>query len=193
VADPRRETPGQREVRRRQAELRVAVTIAQSPAALSGIAEQLDAEQLSEETRALVELVTEYPAACAEAGPAAVAEKLNSSEEIIVHFRWLELTPAAELNALPSLEESLKFLSPEPPLQLLGALAQWEDELSRGIGGQRRDNPSTWRHDALYVAACHETAAIEAEREGHRALARDLIEKAAWALAGEAASQRRSA
>lgn len=147
---------------------------------------------MTNETRALVQLVTEYPVLCAEAGAASVAEKVNRPAEIIRHLRWLELTPAAELTTLPTLEESLKILSPEPPLELLGALAQWHEELRRGIGGQRADSPSTWRHDSLYVAACHETAAIEADRGEDRAGARDWIEKAVWALAGEADAARKS-
>jgi hypothetical protein len=188
-----RSTPWSREVRRRLAEHSVAARVAQSPTILAGIVERFDVEELSEVTQELVEIVTEHPVLCIEVGPAAVAEKLNRPDETVRHFRWLELTPADKLRELPALEESLKFLSPEPPLELLGALAQWEEELRRGIGGQRRENPSTWRHDALYVAACHEQAVIEAEREGNRSLARDLIEKAAWALAGDAASHRRTA
>ncbi len=174
----------------RQAEHSVAVTVAQSPAILPGIVERLNLDQLSDETHELIEIVTEYPVLCTEVGPAAVAEKLNRPDEMVRHFRWLELTPEAERIALPSLEESLRILSPEPPLELLGALAQWHEELRRGIGGQRADAPSTWRHDALYMAALQEKAAIEAERGGDRAAARDLIAKAAWALAGEDASRR---
>jgi hypothetical protein len=170
----------------------VAARVAQSPTILAAIVERFDVEEVGEVTQELVEIVTEHPVLCTEVGPAAVAEKLNRPDEMVRHFRWLELTPADKLPELPALEDSLKILSPEPPLELLGALAQWEEELRRGIGGQRRENPSTWRHDALLVAACHEKAAMEAERGGDRAAARDLVAKAAWALAGKAASQRKA-
>jgi hypothetical protein len=174
------------------AERRIAITIAQSPAVLPGIAELLDAERLGDETNELVGLITEYPKFCDEVGPSVVAENTGLPEPIVRYFAWLELTPAAELHALPTLEQSIEILA-ERPFELLGALAQWRDELKRGIGGQRADSPGTWRRDALYIAACHEQAAIEAERAGDRVAALDWIEKAAWALAGEAASQRRSA
>jgi len=53
-----------------------------------------------------------------------------------------------------------------PPFFPLGAVRQWRTELRAGVGGQRIDDPSSWRFDALYRAACYEAAAADAYGDG---------------------------
>ena len=45
------------------------------------------------------------------------------------------------------------------------ALRLWRFEVSRGIGGQRADAPSTWRYDVLWEAASLESEATNLEAQ----------------------------
>jgi hypothetical protein len=184
-------TVHERSLRRNMAERRIAVTIAQAPMHVIDTLEDIDTRDLSEITRTLLDLVVEHPSLCDLVGPSAAAEmdaERVFDEATIRHLAWLELTPESELALLPPLEESRKIVSPS--LELIGALEQWQEELRRGVGGQRLETPSTWKHDALYMAACLEISALEAERAGDRRLARELVEKAARVLAGEVEERR---
>lgn len=67
-------------------------------------------------------------------------------------------------------------------VQRLGAIERWRWELRHGVTGQVTRNSSTWRRSPLFFAACHELAAVEAERQGLHLLASQYAQLAADAL-----------
>ncbi len=62
------------------------------------------------------------------------------------------------------------------------ALALWRREVRAGLRGQLAESPGTWRHDALWEAACWEQAAAEALAAGAVERARSHVRRARTVL-----------
>ena len=68
----------------------------------------------------------------------------------------------------------------------------WRREVRAGVRGQRVATPSTWHPDMLWLAACWEQSALEAERLGlHDSGRRDR--ERAMAIIVQPAAERRAA
>lgn len=168
---------------------------------------QVPTESLSPLAEDFVERLTLAPTLALHIGVpnvifATMDDAMREGCELLDLVRELDEAPIDELRSLPRLHSVLAEIEgryvqdpaqtlvlmtddappPRTPLERLGALSQWRKEVSRGDSGQVVSNPSTWKYDALWRAACHEASALEFERMGLYAAAEEAMTSAARAL-----------